>query len=227
MQVITQTEKYNIVAEVFKSLNSLRAFINTIEHFSDLEKMHSKFNTCFEEAKEQEARKKEEEENKVAKALEVKRVMEDMGLSIEDFNKVMLRSGNIGAVTLSDAQSEVVSTKAKTKAKATRANPVYVFEYEEGGVKQRTNLRPAIGRKPAGMAAYMGILGLNPYNTDDCLQLAVEPKDEEVTAYLASGGSRDLIQSVGSTSEESVEDTAAEDVPEVDVDNPAESFGNR
>ncbi|HDI3264215.1 TPA: hypothetical protein PMC50_002839 [Vibrio cholerae] len=220
--VITQTEKYNIVADVFKSLNSIRAFMDSVESFSDLETMFHKFEKCFIEAKEKEDLRIEQEQAKLAQANDVLNILTGMGLTIEEFNKLMLRSGKVGAVTLSDASSNTVTPKAKKKEKT---QPVYVFEYEENGKKVRTPLRGATGRKPAAMTEYMKGLGLNSYSPEDCMNLVVRPTQEEVNDFLRSGGNKDLIQhkSVSSDLESRIE----EDGEDLDVDNPQEQFGNK
>ncbi|KJR15259.1 H-NS family histone-like protein [Vibrio parahaemolyticus] len=219
---MTQHEKYETTQSVLKSLNTIRGFISSVESFSDLEDMFQKFQKCFEEAKEAEAEKIKQEQERATQAMAVKAMLDDMGLSIEEFNRLMLRTGQIGAVTLSDIQSEEKTTQHKPKkAKGSRSQPVYVFQYTENGQEVRTPLRGAVGRKPQAMVEQMEAANLNPYSPEDCLVLAVNPTKEEVDTYILGGGRVDLIQYP-----ESVADIAEEEVDEFDVDSPEENFGN-
>lgn len=216
----TQHEKYEITKSVFKSLNTIRGFISTVDSFSELEEMFQKFQKCFDDAKEAEAEKAKLEQERLTQAAAVKAMLDDMNMSIEDFNRLMVRTGQIGALTLSEAQEggDVVQAKAK-KPKTVRSQPVYVFQYTENGELVRTPLRSSVGRKPQAMVQQMTDAGLNAMSPEDCLTLAVNPTQAEIDTYVMGGGRLDLVQYPESQPEETSQD-------DIDVDSPEENFGN-
>ncbi|MCU8498471.1 hypothetical protein M2G70_07310 [Vibrio vulnificus] len=216
MNIITTTEKYEIAQSIFKSKNTIRAFLASFDSFSDVESIFLKLNDCFEEFKEAEAEKIKAEQEKLSQANSVKDMLDSMNLTLEEFNRLMVRSGHIGAVTLSEAQTEAQEVKPKVVQKR-KPQPVYVFQFEHNGETLRTTLRSALGRKPADLTEVMTNEGLNPYSLEDCLKFAVNPTEAEVQDYLLAGGSPSLIQYP--------EDTA-EEQEDIDVDSPEESFGN-
>lgn len=212
---LTSTQKYQVVKEILSSKNSIKGFMNSIEYFEDLKTILTKFTECFDEFEQKESDRIRVEEEKKAHAEEVLELIKSRGLSVEEFNRLMLRSGNIEATALTEITEEKVST-GKTKAR--RTNPVYVLEYEHEGQTLRTPLKPLVGRRGADIENYMKSLELNPSKKEDCIRIAVNPTEAEIQEYLSRGGCIDLIQYP-----EGEPTTSQEDI---DVDAPEESFGN-
>lgn len=180
----TQTEKFEFAVEVLNSKAGIRGLFVFINDFEKVEKLNTRVYECFLESKvEKEAKDKSLEEVK-DKAKEIKEFLDSTGLTLEDFNKMMNYVANT-----------TPKTKAKAKPKQPRENKVYVLEYEHEGQTKRTPLKGIRGRKPADLSAYMESLGLNPYTTEHCLQLAVNPTQAEVDAY--EGDASDIVYPQG------------------------------
>ncbi|HHG3075740.1 TPA: hypothetical protein ACPVXB_005066 [Vibrio parahaemolyticus] len=194
---ITQHEKYQATAEVFKSLNTIRGFIDSLEHFEDLEKMYEKFTKCFDEAKDKEEARIAEEEAKMKSAEDALEILEGMGLSVEEFNRLLVRSGRVLPSTFPDDLDAIDTKPRAPKQKREKSQPAYVFQYEVDGEVKRTPLRGATGRKPAEMDSFMKARGLNSYSPEDCMTLVVDPTQEEIDAFLKSGGKEELIHRIG------------------------------